>query len=413
LAKTIKNIPVARPNPPSLSEHVRELKEIEDSGVFSNFGPVNQRFEKELTDTVFGTGQCLTVCNATIGLMVAMRQVLGEDRPREKRYALMPSFTFAAVAHAAMWNGLTPLFCDIDRQTWLPSAEHEVELLKKYQNEIAVVVPYATFGNSLDLSRYNELSERFGVPIVVDAAASLGALDGRGRGFGSGFRWPVVFSMHATKTFATGEGGVIYCADTDRVKTMRAMCSFGFEAPRVATLPGINGKLSEVSALTALLELKRFEGVVEHRRSLSEAYRRYLPGWTHQESCGKRQSFAFQSVLLKESLRSTRTKIVEMLRARGIGVSTYFSPHLAEQPYFSKCGIAASLVVTQDISQRILTLPMFDTMTDSDVEYVASELIDSISQLEGKTFAGVERQVVEDKTSNSGYVAVSLASDKS
>ena len=310
LAKT-RNIPVARPNPPRLSEHVQELKDIEDSGIFSNFGPVNQRFEQELADTVFGSGHCLTVCNATIGLMVAMRQVLGEDRPRQRRYALMPSFTFAAVAHAAIWNGLTPLFCDIDRQTWLPSADHEEELLKRYQDEIAIVVPYATFGNNLNLRRYEALSENFGVPVVVDAAASLGALDADGKGFGSGFQWPVVFSMHATKTFATGEGGVIYCADAERVKTMRAMCSFGFEAPRVATLPGLNGKLSEVNALTALLQLKKFEGVVEHRRLLSEAYRRYLPEWVHQETYGKRQSFAFQSLLLKDSLKPVRAQIVE------------------------------------------------------------------------------------------------------
>ncbi|WP_260736503.1 DegT/DnrJ/EryC1/StrS family aminotransferase [Tunturiibacter lichenicola] len=413
MAKTVKNIPVIRPNPPRLSEHVRELKDLEDSGIFSNFGPVNQRFEQELADTIFGTGQCLTVCNATIGLMVALRHVLGEDRPREKRYALMPSFTFAAVAHAALWNGLTPLFCDIDRQTWLPSAEHEEELLKKHQDEIAVVVPYATFGNNLDLRRYDELSERFGVPIVVDAAASLGALDAYGKGFGSGFRWPVVFSMHATKTFATGEGGVIYCADVDRVKTMRAMCSFGFEAPRVATLPGLNGKLSEVSALTALLQLNRFEAVVEHRRLLSEAYRHYLPGWDHQESRGKLQSFAFQSVLLEESLTPMRTEVVELLRARGIGVSTYFSPHLAKQPYFSKYGVGASLEITQNISERILTLPMFDTMTDRDVQDVASDLIDIVSQLEGKATTDDTCQVIEAKSSNPEYVEESLASNKS
>jgi dTDP-4-amino-4,6-dideoxygalactose transaminase len=412
LAKT-RNIPVARPNPPRLSEHVQELKDIEDSGIFSNFGPVNQRFEQELADTVFGSGHCLTVCNATIGLMVAMRQVLGEDRPRQRRYALMPSFTFAAVAHAAIWNGLTPLFCDIDRQTWLPSADHEEELLKRYQDEIAIVVPYATFGNNLNLRRYEALSENFGVPVVVDAAASLGALDADGKGFGSGFQWPVVFSMHATKTFATGEGGVIYCADAERVKTMRAMCSFGFEVPRVATLPGLNGKLSEVNALTALLQLKKFEGVVEHRRLLSEAYRRYLPEWVHQETYGKRQSFAFQSLLLKDSLKPVRAQIVEVLRASGIGVSTYFSPHLAEQPYFSKYAVAASLAVTQDISERILTLPMFDTMTDSDVHYVVSGLIDATSELENQVDSSTERKIVHDMTSDTVYVATSSASDKS
>ncbi len=412
MAKTIRTIPVARPNPPRLSEHAQELKSLEDSGIFSNFGPVNQRFEEELAGTVFGVGQCLTVCNATIGLMVAMRQVLGEDRTRQRRYALMPSFTFAAVAHAAMWNGLTPLFCDIDRRMWLPSAGHEEELLKRYRGKIAVVVPYATFGNNLDLRRYDELSEQFGVPVVVDAAASLGALDGDGKGFGTGFRWPVVFSMHATKTFATGEGGVVYCADANRLKMMRAMCSFGFEAPRVATLPGLNGKLSEVGALTALLQLRKFEGVVEHRRILSEAYRRYLPEWTHQETYGRRQSYAFQSVLLKGSLTPMRLAIIKMLRERGIGVSTYFSPHLAEQPYFAKHAAAGSLAITQEISERVLTLPMFDTMTENDVHYVASELIDAVGQLEEDGDSNVRREIAR-RTGDPVYVGTSFISNKS
>jgi dTDP-4-amino-4,6-dideoxygalactose transaminase len=395
LAKTIKNIPVIRPNPPRLSEYTQELKDLEDSGIFSNFGPVNQRFEQQLTDTVFGAGHCLTVCNATIGLMVAMHHVLGEERSRQKRYALMPSFTFAAVAHAALWNGLTPLFCDIDRRTWLPSADHEEALLRKYKGKIALIVPYATFGNNLDLRRYDQLSEQFGVPVVVDAAASLGSLDADGKGFGSGFRWPIVFSMHATKTFATGEGGVIYCADPDRVKAMRAMCSFGFEAPRVATLPGINGKLSEVGALTALLQLRKFEGVVEHRRRLSEAYRSNLPDWTHQETYGRRQSYAFQSILLRESLAPSRPRIVAMLRERGIGVSTYFSPHLAEQPYFAKHSLAGSLTVTREIAERILTLPMFDAMTENDVHHVASELQEAISQLESESVTNSRRQALK------------------
>lgn len=191
------------------------------------------------------------------------------------------------------------------------------------------------------------------------------------------------------------------------------MCSFGFEAPRVATLPGLNGKLSEVNALTALLQLKKFEGVVEHRRLLSEAYRRYLPEWVHQETYGKRQSFAFQSLLLKDSLKPVRAQIVEVLRASGIGVSTYFSPHLAEQPYFSKYAVAASLAVTQDISERILTLPMFDTMTDSDVHYVVSGLIDATSELENQVDSSTERKIVHDMTSDTVYVATSSASDKS
>ena len=115
-------IPFLRPRPPQLSKLVQELQAIEASGVFSNYGPVNKRFETALTERVFGgVGQCLTVVNATIGLMLAIREAVSEPTGRGRikggGYALMPSFTFAAVAQAAIWAGLTPLLCDIDPET--------------------------------------------------------------------------------------------------------------------------------------------------------------------------------------------------------------------------------------------------------------------------------------------------------
>ena len=146
----------------------------------------------------------------------------------------MPSFTFAAAAQAAMWAGLVPLLCDIDPRDWLPDAGAELRLLQRHGADIAVIFPYATFGAALDISRYDALSERFGIPVVVDAAASLGSLEPGGRNFGAGSRHPVVFSMHATKAFATGEAGLVHCADPARIAELRDMANFGFGAPRSA-----------------------------------------------------------------------------------------------------------------------------------------------------------------------------------
>jgi dTDP-4-amino-4,6-dideoxygalactose transaminase len=374
-------IPMIAPNPPRLSCHMEDIEAIERSGVYSNYGPVNSRFESALLQTIFTRGACVTVCNATIGLMLAIREVLGEPRDPKRRYALMPSFTFAATAHAALWNGLTPLFCDIDAETWLPCADAEEELLDRYRGEIAVVVPYATFGNNLDLGRYEDLAARHDVAVVVDAASSLGSLDDEGRAFGTGCRWPIVFSMHATKLFATGEGGVIYCGDAARIARLRAMGSFGFEVPRSATLLGLNSKLSEISALTALMQLEQFDDVVAKQQCLAMTYHQELSGWTRQSLRGKRQAYAFESVLLPEALRDRRKQVMEGLQARGIGCGSYFSPHLAEQPYFQKYGVSGPLPVTQDLGQRVLTLPMYNTMFDSEVRIVSSALLDCCQSL--------------------------------
>jgi dTDP-4-amino-4,6-dideoxygalactose transaminase len=185
-------IPLIKPNPPRLSEAAGLLRQIEESGLFSNFGPVNTLFEESLIDGMFGgTGACLTVCNATIGLMLALQHVTAARTPQQ-RFALMPSFTFAAAPQAALWCGLTPLFCDIDAQDWAASAEAEAELLQRYRGQIAVMVPYATFGYDIDLDRYARVQAELGIPVVVDAAASLGTHSAHGHGFGTGFEGAVV-----------------------------------------------------------------------------------------------------------------------------------------------------------------------------------------------------------------------------
>ena len=374
-------IPFLQPNPGRLSRLGAELALIEQSGVFSNYGPVNTRFEHGLTDALFsGTGGCLTVCNATIGLMLAIRHAVDAHRPADpaaaarRRYVIMPSFTFAATAHAAIWCGLTPLLCDIDPDTWLPDAAAEDALLARHEGQVAAIVPYATFGNCLDMDRYDRISREHGVPVVVDAAASLGSLDERGRGFGTGSRHSVVFSMHATKTFAVAEGGVIYSADPDALAAMRAMESDTVADPGGASLPGLNAAISEATALQALAKLAEFPAVVAHRAMLAATYARGLPGWTFQRTVGQGQTHQFMPVLLPGSWPGTRAAFLAALAAQGVAAATYFSPHLAEQPYFRDTCAIGELPVTDRVASRVVSLPLFDGLGETDVAAVCTAL---------------------------------------
>lgn len=369
-ALPVIDLPLIRPNPPRLSRLKAELEEIEASGIYSNGGPQALQFEAALLAAHFGgQGDCLAVANATLGLMMAIRHYAGPRRGPE-RFALMPSFTFAATGHAALWAGLTPLLCDVDPETFLPSVADEERLLAEYGDRIAVIVPYATFGNNLDLDRYGELSRRTGVAVVVDAAASLGSLDAQGRGFGTGARFAVVYSMHATKTFATGEGGVIYSADTDLIDRMRQMTNFGFAGARSAEMPGINAKLSEIGSLSARSKLAELEGVAAHREELAERYRAGLDEFALQRTIGRRQSMQFMSMLLPRELASQRADIIASLAARSIGAGCYFSPHLAQQPYFAEECSFGALPVSDDIGGRIVSLPITDDMDIFDVDRV-------------------------------------------
>jgi dTDP-4-amino-4,6-dideoxygalactose transaminase len=377
------NIPLVRPAPPQLSLAVAELQSLEQSGIFSNFGPVNTLFEQEMLDRFFGgKGACTTVCNATIGLMLAIKDAVGEQ-PSGK-FALMPGFTFAAAAHAALWCGLTPLLCDVHPANWAADPAAEAEMLAQYAGKIAVVMPYATFGYPIDLEHYKRLADQLGAPVVVDAAASLGTCDEHGRGFGSGFAGSVVYSMHATKSFAVGEAGLIYSADTDRIARIRTMSSFGFGEPRTATMVGLNGKVSEVTALLGRLRLLDYDSIMEHRAALSNRYREALPAFQFQLRAPGTQAHQFVPALLPSGLGGRRAAIRAALADQGIATGAYFSPHLMEQPYFQKTCVAGPLPVCDDVSARMISLPLFDTMTHHEVDHVVASLQALIDAEQGR-----------------------------
>lgn len=364
------NLPLIATRPPRLSEMQDALRAVEAHGIYSNGGPVVRRFETALVEQCFGgEGACLAVANATLALMLAIRQA---GAGRSGTYALMPSFTFAAAAHAAIWAGLTPLLCDVDPSDWAACAEAEERLLARYGEQIAVVVPYDTFNTGLDLSRYADYAQRHGVGVVIDAAASLGGLDADGRGYGAGTLFATIFSMHATKPFAVAEGGVIYSADKDLIEQFRIMHNFGFGQPRMATELGMNAKLPEILGILAEAKLAEIDAVATHRAGLAAAYRGALPDFEFQTVHSRRQVSQFMPVLLPATV--DREAVMAALAAQGIGSGKYFSPHLAQQPYFQQSSVIDATPVSDRIGARILSLPVSDAMTRADVATVARAL---------------------------------------
>jgi dTDP-4-amino-4,6-dideoxygalactose transaminase len=368
-------IPFLRPNPPRLSEMLERVEQLEDSGTYTNYGPINSRFEHALEAEMFGQSDTvLTTCNATIALMLTIKDAVVAHNRQRSRYALMPAFTFAAAAQAAEWVRLTPLLCDIEPQGWTACARSEQRLIEQYHDQIAVIVPYATFGNCIDIERYDWISNRYGIPVVIDAAASMGSLDSNGKPFGAGSRHPVIFSMHATKAFSVGEGGIIHCAEQATIKRLREMGNFGFSEPRRATMAGLNSKLTELAAMMALEQLRRHEDVVAHRQALAARYRANLPDWTFQQTYGQRQAHSLMPVLPPASFKGTRAELMDELARNGIGSGAYFSPHLGEHPHLAGRAICDDLTVTNDISRRLLALPLWEGMTDEMVDTVCATL---------------------------------------
>lgn len=362
--------PFIRPSPPRLSQQINELIALENSGIFSNFGPINSRFEKSALATFFGgSGAITTVNNATTGLILAIEALLDRQNPR-RRYAVMPSFTFAATAAAAEWCGLEPLFIDIDPDTWLPSVADLEERLRSMGDEIAVVVPYATFGNGLALEHLDKLCANYKIPMVVDAAASLGTRWNDDQHFGANSTWPIVFSMHVTKAFGTSEAGLVYCHNKDMIDRIRALSNFGFDADRRVVAKGLNGKLSELAALVCDLRLATYPKTVSTRALLAQQYKETMHNVTFQKITSKTIGYQFMPVLLPSAYGKNRADICRQLSTAGIETRSYFSPALHQQEYYQRKGIKRSLPITDEISQRIVGFPLYDSMTTQDIDEI-------------------------------------------
>jgi len=369
--------PFLVPNPVRLSEHLEELRAIERSMRFTNFGPVNERFEREIVDAMFaGRGAAATVANATLGLILAIRRVI--ERSPGRTLAILPSFTFAATAEAALWCGLEPLFCDVTPETWVADPNHIERLVRQHRDRVAVVIPYATFGNDLDLRFYDELTDRHGLPVVVDAAASLGSVSTDGIQFGTGSRHTFVFSMHATKTFSTGEAGLVYSDDLRVAADVHQMSNFGFDEKRLVGRLGMNAKLTEVGALLCLAKLRELETVVEHRAALARSYTRALP-LEHQRTTGQRCAFQFFPATVPPALAAKRDPLIETLHRRELECRKYFDPPLHQQPFFAAS--ATSLPVTEDASRRAVSLPIYDSMSEGDVGAICSIIAETLSEV--------------------------------
>jgi dTDP-4-amino-4,6-dideoxygalactose transaminase len=365
------DIPFLRPRLVSLDSYAALLRQIDETRLYSNSGPLNTRFDREVVERLFhGVGAAVTVCNATLGLMLAIQAV-----KRPGRYAVMPSFTFAATPLAAQWCGLEPYFVDVDGDDWCVDLQRLDHALDELGDQAAVVVPYATFGTAINCEPYERLRQR-GLPVVLDAAPCLGTqLDDRA--FGAGFGGVIVYSLHATKTFGIGEGGLAYSGDAKLITEIRRLANFGFDASRSSSAQGLNAKLSEYGAAVALATLEAYGDKLAIREELYQAYvagfrREGLleRGWQLQKLSG---SVAHQFMPACTPHGVSNRAAVDDLARSSIEIRTYFSPACHQQAQFATAP-AGPLPVTEALSDRIVSLPLWEDMGTERVRRVCEAL---------------------------------------
>ncbi|XXM72452.1 DegT/DnrJ/EryC1/StrS family aminotransferase [Lysinibacillus sphaericus] len=373
----MENIPFLQPNLVKKESFLHYLIQIEETRKYSNYGPLNTRFEKRVMSENFdGDGGALTVNNATIGLILAISGCMR----KECRYAIMPSFTFSATPLAAMWCGLEPYFIDVDEDSWCMNESLLSEALDNLGDETAVVVPYATFGTNLDLDYYVKLHGT-GIPVVIDAAPCFGTTNMNGA-FSKSFPGVSVFSFHATKSFGIGEGGLLYSGDKGKIQELRKAGNFGFSADRESVQMGLNSKLSEYAAAIALATLDAYPAKVQERQQIYEWYKEAfltlpsLKSWKLQKTEGT-IAHQFMPVLCPEYENSD--SYVKLLASEGIEARTYFSPACHQQKLFSTFK-RTGMPVTDSLADRILSLPLWEGMEKEDVNRIAGVLSKGIKR---------------------------------
>ncbi|MEX0417800.1 aminotransferase class I/II-fold pyridoxal phosphate-dependent enzyme [Bacillus sp. C30] len=369
------NVPFLRASVVPVNEYLDELKKIDISHIYTNYGPLNQHFEETIMSNFFkGRGAVTTVANATMGLMAAIQL----KKRKKGKYALMPSFTFPATALAAIWCGLEPYFIDISLDDWCMDKTVLVDKVNELKEEVAIVVPYATFGSWMDLKEYEEL-EKQGMPVVVDAAPGFGLMHG-GVHYGQDFSGMVVYSFHATKPFGIGEGGMIYSYNEKDIYHIKRMGNFGFDNNRECTMMGFNSKMSEYAAAIGIATINSWNPKVQERNRIADWYKQLLQstglmkkGWKVQKT--EAVIHQFMPILCPKKIHNTQ--VIEVLKKQKIEARSYFSPSCHQQDFFKNYK-STDLINTNKIAKQIISLPLWEGMTKEIVEQIIMCLMQKV-----------------------------------
>ncbi len=363
---------VGRPNLGDKARLLERINDVLESGWLTNNGPYVREFERRIA-ALIGVKHCIAVCNATVGLEIAIRGLglSGE--------VIVPSFTFAATAHALQWIGVTPVFCDVDPAT------HTVDV----RDVERCITPRTTgilgvhlWGNACDTGALEKIARRHNLRLLYDAAHALGCSHS-GRMIGN-FGQAEVFSFHATKFCNSFEGGAITTNDDRLAARFRALRNFGMAADGVAHEVGTNGKMSEIAAAMGVTSLESLDEFVAVNQANYRAYKKHLNGvpgvklFKHRES--NRNNFQYVIVEVDKAVAGlSRDELQRILHAENVMAKSYFSPGCHRLDAYRRRGHRA-LPVTEQLAARTLALPTGSAVGEQEIAMICRIVATAVRQ---------------------------------
>ncbi len=363
---TIDPIYVTRPFLPSLEEFFPLLEQIWANRVLTNCGPFHQQLEKDL-GAYLGVEHVALFANGTLALVTALQsmRIAGE--------VITTPYSFVATSHSLLWNGIKPVFVDIDPETLnLDPAGIEAAITP----QTTAIMPVHCYGHPCAVMEIQRIADIYNLKVIYDAAHAFGVKDDGGSILRHGDL--SVLSFHATKVFNTFEGGAIVCPDEKTKIRIEYLKNFGHAGEVNVIAPGINGKMSEFNAALGVLQLKHINEAIQSRKVIDTAYRSGLRDVRGIRCLGHTietvANYAYFSILVNDEYPISRDDLYQMLKDHNIHPRRYFYPLISEFPMYRGLPSAhcENLPHAFTASRQVLCLPIYPDLKLSDVERITA-----------------------------------------
>ncbi len=361
------SIYITRPNLPSLQKLQPYLEEIWRNRILTNNGPLHQKFERKLADYL-EVEQVNLFANATLALIVGLQalRITGE--------VITTPFSFVATTHSLKWNGITPVFCDIEEKT-LNIEPDKIEAL--ISPNTTAIVPVHVYGHPADTEKIQAIADKYGLKVIYDAAHAFGVRLAAKNLLLEGDM--SVLSFHGTKLFNTFEGGAIITKDEKLKKRIDFLKNFGFADEVTIIAPGINAKMNEFQSAIGLLSLEIVDEEINNRKKVTEAYLEQFADikgirfFNHFN--GFDYNYAYFPILIDESkFGVSRDAIYHELRKSNIFSRRYFYPLISNIPSYRSLPSSSrqNLPVANKLADEVLCLPLYGKLPRMDVNRIVA-----------------------------------------
>lgn len=360
-----KPIYVTSPLLPSLEDFTFLLKEIWESKMLTNNGNFHQKLEEELAKYLKVPYLSLFT-NGTLPLITALQamRITGE--------VITTPFSFVATTHSLWWNGIKPVFVDIEPETCnLDPSKIEAAITLK----TTAIMPVHVYGKPCKTKEIQEIANKYGLKVIYDAAHAFGVeINGESiLNFGD----MATLSFHATKVYNTLEGGALVVHDEQTKKRIDYLKNFGFASETEVVAPGINSKVDEVRAAYGLLNLKQVDHAINSRRKVAIRYRDELQGVKgitfFNDIPGVRHNYSYFPIFINaEEYGMTRDELYFKMKEHNVFGRRYFYPLISTFSTYRGLDSANpdNLPIATQMSNNVICLPMHHALSENEVEYI-------------------------------------------